>query len=217
METRSEQKNFPDEITMGQNCRIDARAIIGHPLMRECTDDKVIIGDNLQALSGSVLYKGTKLGNNAIIGHNSIIREENTVGDDFNIWNNSVLDYGCKIGNNVKIHCNCYVAQYTVIEDNVFLAPGVTIGNDPHPGCSHSRECLQASSVTIKKGAQIGVNATLLPGVTIGEKALIGAGSVVSRDVPAETVVTGNPASGSKKTYDLNCTTGITNKPYRKD
>ena len=63
-----------------------------------------------------------------------IIREDCLIGDDVAIWSNTVVDYGCRIGDRVKIHSNCYVAQFTELEDDVFLAPGVTIANDLFPG-----------------------------------------------------------------------------------
>ena len=113
-------------------------------------------------------------------------------GDDVSIWSNSVVDYGCVIGDRVKIHCNCYVAQYTELEDDVFLAPGVTIANDLYPGTEASAEAM--AGPLVREGAQIGVNATLLPYVTIGRGAIVGAGSVVTRDVPDGMIAYGNPA-----------------------
>src|SRR5262249_51620608 len=82
------------------------------------------------------------------------------------------IDYGCVIGDRVRIHCNVYVAQFTTLEDDVFLAPGVTIANDPHPMCT---KCMQGP--TVRRGARVGVNVTLLPLITVGENALVGAGS----------------------------------------
>ena len=125
-------------------------------------------------------------------GHNVVIREDNVLGDDVKIWNNTTIDYGCRIGHRVKIHTNCYIAQFTVLEDDVFLAPGVAVANDPHPGCAFSSQCMRGP--TVRAGAQIGAGVTLLPFVTIGRRALVGAGSVVTRDVPDEVVVAGNPA-----------------------
>jgi acetyltransferase-like isoleucine patch superfamily enzyme len=179
-------------VKLGKACRIDPRAVLGMRPLRSIQDERLLIGDNAVCMSGCVIYRGVWLGANAIIGHNAIIREENKIGEDFKLWNNSVIDYGCLIGYNVKVHCNCYVAQGTILEDGVFLGPGVTLANDRHPGCKRSRRCLQGP--VVKKGAQVGANVTILPCVTIGEQALIGAGSVVTKDVPARAVMAGNPA-----------------------
>jgi acetyltransferase-like isoleucine patch superfamily enzyme len=123
------------------------------------------------------------------------------IGDDVSVWSNSVIDYGCRIGNRVKIHCNCYVAQYTELEDDVFLAPGVTIANDLYPGDRRSAELM--AGPRIGAGAQIGVNVTILPFVRIGTGALIGAGSVVTRDIPAVVVAFGNPAVPRRMVAEL--------------
>ncbi|MGD9030877.1 MAG: acyltransferase, partial [Anaerolineae bacterium] len=142
-------------------------------------------------------------------GHNVVIREENTIGDGLNIWNSSTIDYGCVIGDSVKIHSNVYVAQFTTLEDDVFLAPGVTIVNDPHPLCGL---CMRGP--TIKRGARVGANVTLLAHITIGEGVLIGAGSVVTTDIPAHTVAYGNPARPIKAVDELTCPFGLVERPY---
>jgi acetyltransferase-like isoleucine patch superfamily enzyme len=150
-----------------------------------------------------VVYAGTTIGNGLQTGHHVVIREENRIGDNLNIWNNSTIDYGCQIGSNVKIHTNVYVAQFTTIEDDVFLAPGVTIANDPRPGCPHAKDCMRGP--TIKRGAQLGCNVTVLPYVTIGARALIGAGTVVTKDVPDGAVVVGNPGHAINVVDELRC------------
>jgi len=114
---------------------------------------------------------------------------------------------GCRIGNNVKIHCNCYVAQFTIIEDNVFLAPGVIIANDLFPGPAFHEQPLRGP--ILRRGAQIGCNVTLLPGVEIGEYTLVGAGSVVTRDLPPRVLAYGNPARVHKRIEDLDLYRGI--------
>jgi acetyltransferase-like isoleucine patch superfamily enzyme len=159
------------------------------------------IGDHSKIRSGTVLYAGSKIGSRLETGHNVIIREQNDIGNDVKIWSNSVIDYGCKIRNNVKIHCGCYVAQQTIIEDNVFMAPGVTIANEKYPTGYYRSARIQAP--VIKRGAKLGINATILPGVVIGRDAIVGAGSVVTRDVPAQATVYGNPARPCK-TKDAN-------------
>ena len=176
--------------------------IIGEKSLRKVKNGRTAIGENAIFLSNSVVYEGVSIGEGLIIGHNAIIREECTIGKNFKLWNSSVVDYGCKIGNNVKVHCNCYIAQYTIIEDNAFIGPGTIIANDKYPGSELSRVD-KLDAPTIKKGAQIGVNVTVLPGVTIGERAVVGGGSVVTKDVPKETVVYGNPAKVVCSIYDV--------------
>ena len=167
----------------------DRLAVVGELPKRAVRDLTLEIGPHAIIRAFSVIYAGSRIGSHLETGHGVVIREENQVGDHLSIWNNSTIDYGCVVGNGVRIHTGVYVAQFTLIEDDVFLAPGVMIANDRHPIC---RECLKGP--TIKRGARIGINATLLPEVVIGEGALVAAGAVVTRDVPPGTVVVGNPA-----------------------
>jgi acetyltransferase-like isoleucine patch superfamily enzyme len=102
----------------------------------------------------------------------------------------------------VRVEANCYVAEFTTIEDDVALAAGVCLANDPHPG-SADHACMRGP--TIGRGAQIGMNSTIFPFVTIGERSLVEAGSVVTRAVPAELVVGGNPARVVKSISEVNC------------
>jgi acetyltransferase-like isoleucine patch superfamily enzyme len=122
------------------------------------------------------------------------------------VWSNSVVDYGCVIGSRVKIHTGVYIPQFTVIEDDVFIAPGCTFANDLHPGCRCADGNMRGP--TIRQGARIGVNCTLVPGVEIGAYALVGSGSVVTHDVPPGVVVAGNPARIMGTTKSLRCPDG---------
>lgn len=198
-----------ESVVLDDGYAIDPGVVLGYLTGRSIPEIKLYIGPNARIRSGTVIYAGSQIGAGLQTGHNVVIREQNAIGDDLNIWNNSVIDYGCVIGSGVKIHCNVYVAQYTTIEDNVFLAPGVSIANDPHPLCGL---CMRGP--TIKQGARIGVNVTLLSHITIGEGVLIGAGSVVTRDIPAYTVAYGNPARPVKNVNDLVCTYGKVDRPY---
>lgn len=140
--------------------------------------------------SGTVIYGATVIGDAFESGHNVVVRENCTLGNNVCVWSNSVIDYGCRIGDRVKIHCNCYVAQKTTIEDDVFIGPGVTVANDRYPPRTEEHW----EPVTLKAGCRIGAGAVILPAVTVGESALVGAGSVVTKDVPAGATVYGNPA-----------------------
>jgi acetyltransferase-like isoleucine patch superfamily enzyme len=188
------------QLQVGTGLRADAGVVLGYRGGRDVAS-ALFIGVGARLRSGSVLYEGSRIGARFETGHSVIIREECVIGDDVSVWSNSIVDYGCHLGDNVKIHSNCYVAQYTEIEDDAFLAPGVCVANDLYPGSEASREVM--SGPLIGAGAQIGVNVTVLPFVHIGTGCLIGAGSVVTRDIPAEMVAFGNPAVVRGKVADL--------------
>jgi acetyltransferase-like isoleucine patch superfamily enzyme len=122
------------------------------------------------------------------------------VGDDSKIGAFVEIQKNAKIGKNCKISSHSFVCEGVVIEDNVFIGHGVTFINDPYPRATTEDGTLQTEadwkveSTVIKKGASIGSGATILCNVTIGEHAIIGAGSVVTKDVPAHAIVAGNPA-----------------------
>lgn len=178
----------------------DPDVIIGYAPDRDVPAE-LGLGPGARLRSGTVLYGGSLIGARLQTGHHVIIREQSTLGDDVSIWSNTVVDYGCRIGSRVKVHSNCYLAQYTMIEDDAFLAPGVSVANDLYPGDERSAAALRGP--TIRRGAQIGVNATLLPCVVVGEGAIVGAGSVVTRDIPDGAVAYGNPARQRGSVRDL--------------
>jgi UDP-2-acetamido-3-amino-2,3-dideoxy-glucuronate N-acetyltransferase len=152
----------------------------------------------------------------------------NTIADDVKLGNNVKLAtfinlYGCTVDDNTKIGAfveiqknafigkNCKISSHTficegvTIDDNVFIGHNVTFINDAFPRATTGDGGLQTEAdwvcvpTRIRKGASIGSSATLLCGVTVGENAIVGAGSVVTRDVPADTIVAGNPARIMKK------------------
>jgi acetyltransferase-like isoleucine patch superfamily enzyme len=188
------------DLLIREGLRADTSAILGYPPARGCISG-LKIGPDAWIRSGSTIYNGSQIGARFETGHNVIVREDCVIGDDVSIWSNTVVDYGCRIGNGVKIHSNCYIAQYTEIEDDAFLAPGVCVANDLYPGQAKSADVMSGPS--IGAGAQIGVNVTLLPFVRIGAGCLIGAGAVVVADVPPGSVAFGNPATVRGRVEDL--------------
>jgi acetyltransferase-like isoleucine patch superfamily enzyme len=196
-------------LRVGPGADIDESVALGYRTGRSIELGDVVIGREARIRSNTVIYCNVVIGDGLETGHGVVIREENQIGNGLCIWNNSTIDYGCVIGNSVRIHSNVYVAQYTTIEDGVFLAPGVMIANDPHPICT---KCMQGP--VIGRGARVGINATVLGRITIGEYALVGAGSVVTRDVPPHTLVCGNPARRVGLVEDLECPLGLVEHPY---
>jgi len=205
--TRSQAAPLLADLMEPRGSTWDADARVGYRADRGEGGGSLQLGDGARLRSGTVIYDGSEIGTGLQTGHNVVIREENCIGDDVSIWSNTVVDYGCRVGDRVKIHCNNYIPQYTVIEDDVFIAPGCSFANDVHPGCSCSATM---RGPVLRRGARIGAGCTILPGVEVGEFALVGAGSVVTRDVPPHTVVAGSPARVLRATTELRCEDGST-------
>lgn len=197
------------DILLGEDSVVDDGVTLGYRTGRAIPNWNLTIGARAHIRSGTVIYAGSTIGADLETGHNVVIREQNIIGDHLSIWNGSTIDYGCVVGSGVKIHCNVYIAQYTILEDGVFFAPGVIVANDLHPLCGL---CMRGP--TIGRNARIGVNVTLLPNICIGEGAVIGAGSVVTKDIPACTVAYGSPARPHMHVDDLVCTCDLVDHPY---
>ncbi len=171
-------------LIIGSDYIIQDNVILGHS-----DTGQTIIGDKALIRSGSIIYSNVKIGHNFRTGHHVLVRENSDIGDDVMIGTNSVVDGNCKIGSHVSIQTDAYITAYTTIEDDVFIGPRAVTTNDKYMFYG-----AKLIGPTIKKGARIGANATLLPGVVIGEGAVIGSGAVVTKDVPAGVTVVGNPA-----------------------
>ena len=134
----------------------------------------------------------TNIGDGTEIWQFAIILKKATIGKNCNINCHTFIENDVKIGNNVTVKAGVFIWDGIEIENNVFLGPNVTFVNDKFPRSKVYPEAFQ--QIKICKGASIGANATILGGITIGEHALVGAGSVVTKDVPAFALVYGNPA-----------------------
>ena len=128
-----------------------------------------------------------------IVGDQSCIRERVTLGDDVVIGRGALVENDTTIGALTRIQAEAYITAYSTLEDNVFVAPCVVTTNDNFMGRTEKRLELMRGP-TIRRGARIGGGAVLCPGIEIGEEAFVGAGAVVTKDVPARTLVVGNPA-----------------------
>lgn len=136
--------------------------------------------------------QSTKIGLDTKVWQFSVILEGAIIGSNCNICAHSLIENDVFLGNNVTIKSGVYLWDGIHIEDNVFVGPCVTFANDKYPRSKQYPETFPKT--IIKKGASIGANATILPSIVIGENAMIGAGSVVTKDVPNNAVVVGNPA-----------------------
>ncbi|MEA3493998.1 MAG: DapH/DapD/GlmU-related protein [Candidatus Margulisiibacteriota bacterium] len=198
MENRKLYKN----VKMGANSLIGDFVIIGVPPKGKKDGElETVIGDNAVIRSHTVIYAGNQIGDNFQTGHGVMVRELNTIGDDVSVGTGSVLEHHLNIGNEVRIHSQVFIPEYSNLEDKCWLGPKVAFTNAMYPRSKDVKENLKGP--TIMREAKIGANSTLLPGITIGERALVGAGSVVTKDVPREKVVAGNPAKVIKDIKEL--------------
>jgi len=148
------------------------------------------IGDYPLIRSRTIIYCDVVAGHRLKTGHNVLIREMTAIGENVLIGTNSVIDGNVSIGNNVSIQSNVYVPTNTVIEDNVFLGPCSVLTNDKYP----IRVEYELKGPVLRRGASVGANSTILPGVEIGEGAMVAAGALVAKDVPAWSLAIGFPA-----------------------
>ena len=151
------------------------------------------LGDGTVVSTGAVVFAGTRIGARVVLGDQSCVRERVTVGDDVVIGRGSLVENDTTIGALTKIQAHAYITAYSVLEEEVFIAPCVATTNDNFMGRTERRHEL-IKGPTIRRGARVGGAAVLCPGVEIGEEAFVGAGAVVIRDVPPRAVVVGNPA-----------------------
>jgi len=189
----SEKAIIYPNVKLGTNCAIEDFVIIGTP-PRGCDAGELetVIGNNAIIRSHTVIYAGNKIGDNFQTGNKANIRECNEIGDNVSIGTLSVVEHHVRIGNYVRIHSHAFIPEFTIIEDECWIGPNVVITNAKYPKSPTAKAELRGAH--IMKHAIVGANSTLLPGIKLGEYALVGAGSVVTKDVPARCVVAGNPA-----------------------
>jgi acetyltransferase-like isoleucine patch superfamily enzyme len=189
-------------VSLGDGSTVEDFCVVGAPPrgMRE-GEMTTTIGERAVIRSHTVIYAGNVIGRNFQTGNKVNIRELNDIGDNVSVGTLSVVEHHVKIGHNVRIHTQAFVPEFSVLEDGCWIGPNVVLTNAKYPLSANAKN--ELAGPVIRRGAKIGANATLLPGVIIGENALVGAGSVVVRDVAAGTVVAGNPARVIGQVADL--------------
>jgi acetyltransferase-like isoleucine patch superfamily enzyme len=151
------------------------------------------IGDGTIVSTGAVVFAGSRIGARVVLGDQSCVRERVQVGDDVVLGRGSLIENDTTVGARTKIQAEAYITAYSLLEDDVFIAPCVVTTNDNFMGRTERRHD-QIKGPTIRHGARIGGGAIICPAVEIGEEAFVGAGAVVTKDVPARMLVVGNPA-----------------------
>ncbi|WP_419393376.1 hypothetical protein [Cytobacillus praedii] len=179
-------------VEIGDNTVIGPYSIIGEPVAeayinKEYISRKTIIGKNSIIRSHSILYEDVVIGENFQSGHRITIREKTQIGKNCSIGTLCDLQGDLQIGDYVRLHSNVHVSQKSVIENYVWIYPYVVLTNDPYPPIG------ELKGVTIKQYAQIATSSVILPGVIVGENSLIGAYTLVRKNVLPERVIVGVP------------------------
>jgi acetyltransferase-like isoleucine patch superfamily enzyme len=185
---------------IGDSCRIGDNAVLGkQPSLSARSTAKreplepLVIGAGTIVSTGAIVFAGTRIGERVVVGDVARVRERCVIGDDVVIGSGSLIENDTTVGRLTKIQAEAYITAYSTLEDEVFIAPCVVTTNDDFMGRTEKRHEL-IKGPTIRRGARVGGGAVLCPGVEIGEEAFVGAGAVVTKDVPPRVVVVGSPA-----------------------
>ena len=189
------------DTVVGANVRIDDHASLGKVPMRAANSattkeqdlPPLTIGDVSIVGTGVVLYRGAVIDGKVLMADLCTVRENVTVGRGTIVGRGVTIENFCSVGRYCKLESECYLCAYSTLEDRVFVAPGVVTSNDNFVGRTQER-FKHFKGVTVRKGGRIGAGSVTLPGVHINERGLVAAGSTVTRDVTARTVVVGKPA-----------------------
>ena len=157
-------------------------------------NSKTKFGKNVQLAYGIVIEKNCEIGDNTFIGYYTILKPETIIGNNCSIGHHTVLEGKTTIGNKVSIHTLCHITSKMIIEDDVFIGPCTLLTNTNRIKHGRNFPLIEEGSM-IKRAVRIGGNCVILPGIVIGENALIGAGSVVTRFIPPRERWFGNPAT----------------------
>ncbi len=203
---------YPNVTWYEENSTVGAYVILGEPPRHHTPGElALMIGEQATLRSFTIIYAGNTIGARLQTGHHVTLRENNQIGDDVSIGTSSVLEYGNRIGHRTRIHSGCFLELVTLGND-VFVGPNVVFTDDPHPVCPRYQDC--KGGPVVGDLSRIGANSTLLPGVKVGKNCLIGAGSVVTENIPDDSVAVGNPARVVKSIHELTCEPGFFERPY---
>jgi UDP-2-acetamido-3-amino-2,3-dideoxy-glucuronate N-acetyltransferase len=193
---------------LGEGVKVLEHAVVGkQPTLSPRSTTKreplapAVIGAGTVVSTGAIVFAGSHIGARVILGDQTCVRERVTIGDDVVVGRGSLVENDTTIGAMTRIQADAYITAYSTLEEHVFIAPCVVTTNDNFMGRTERRHELMRGP-TIRRGARIGGGATLCPGVEVGEEAFVGAGAVVTKDVPPRALVVGNPARVLREVAD---------------
>ena len=190
-----------DDTVVGRDVRIDDGAVLGKQPLRSRLSavtrvaplPPAVIGDGCLIGTHAVIYRGAHIGAGVLIADLATVREQTSIGELTIIGRGVAVENQVRIGARCKLETNAYITAMSTIGDQCFVAPEVTFTNDNYVGRTEER-FQHFGGVTMERGARIGANATVLPGVVLGADSLVAAASVVTRNVAPGMVAMGAPA-----------------------
>jgi acetyltransferase-like isoleucine patch superfamily enzyme len=192
---------------IGAGARIEDGAVLGKPpaLGARSTAAReepppLVLGDGVRVCTGAVVFAGAAIGPDVVIGDQVFVRERVAIGERSTVGRGTSIENDVVIGARVRIQTDAYITAFSELEDDVFVAPCVVTSNDMTAGRRQAGEPLRGP--VLRRACRVGAGAVLLPGVEVGEEAFVGAGAVVTRDVPARSVAVGVPARVAREVLD---------------
>jgi acetyltransferase-like isoleucine patch superfamily enzyme len=204
-----------DNVEIGEGTFIGPNCILGEPVAgfyRSSSgyeNPPLVIGKGSVIRSHSILYAGSQIGESLQTGHHVTIREKTTMGKNCSVGTYGDIQGEVEIGDYCRFHSNVHIGQYSIIKNYVLIFPNCVLTNDPHPP---SDTCTKGP--TLEDYCVISAGATLMPGIIVGKDSIVGANSLVSKDVNPEAVVMGVPARQLCTIHDIKCKEGRLEKPY---
>jgi acetyltransferase-like isoleucine patch superfamily enzyme len=191
---------------IGEGCTIEDHAVLGkRPRLAAGSGAhgdvaSLELGERVTVCTGAVVLAGASIGEGTILGDQSFVRERTMIGAATVIGRGSAVDNDVQVGARVRVQTNVYLTAYTIVEDDVFVGPGVTTTNDD----TMSRHAAGVSlrGAVLRRACRIGGGAVLTPGVEVGAEAFVASGAVVTRDVRPRAVVMGVPARAVREVGD---------------
>lgn len=169
-------------------------SVVFRPFSIDGVDLPIIIGDNCEIHSGTVIYGGCRIGNNVKIYHNSVISWNVHIGDNSRVSHLCVIESDVYMGSHSYLGVQSHLTRFTVVEDYVAFSGMICTSNDKNMRYMRKETEEGLKGPVFKRGVRIGIMATILPGVVVGENAFIGSGAVVTKDVEPNAIVYGVPA-----------------------
>jgi len=195
-------KKIYENVTIGKNTLIEDFVIVGKPPRNKNPGElHTIIGNDGIIRNFTIIYAGNKIGDNFQTGDFVTIRELNNIGNNVSIGTKSDIQHHIIIEDNVRIHSLAFVPEYSILKSGCWIGPKVCFTNVLFPNTPKAKKHLKGP--IIEENAKIGANATILPKIIVGKNSLVGAGSVVTKSVPKNKVVCGNPAKVIKDISEL--------------